>query len=112
MNVSNDPEHPVVDLTSVELTLLCEALDSHVYWQLSDCHYRNDGYVREPGSDDAEAAATIRAATALEEKLRAIEREMGKPMSALVSSPSADYRRTIEAISSEAAANNGSTSMS
>jgi hypothetical protein len=66
-------------LTAEELTLLCEALDSHVYWQLSDRHFRNNGYVGEPGSDDAEAASAIRAANALEEKLRAIEREKGFP---------------------------------
>lgn len=66
-------------LTEEELTLLCEALDSHIYWQLSDSHYRNNGYVHEPGSDDAEAAGAIRAANTLEEKLRAIEREIGVP---------------------------------
>jgi hypothetical protein len=66
-------------LTAEELTLLCEALDSHVYWQLSDRHFRNNGYVGEPDSDDAEAASAIRAANALEEKLRAIEREKGFP---------------------------------
>ena len=61
------------------MTRLCEVLDSHAYWQLSDRYYRNDGYVREPGSDDAEVAAAIAAANALEEKLRAIEREVGVP---------------------------------
>jgi hypothetical protein len=77
--VTENPTHLAVVLTAEELTLLCEALDSHAYWQLSDGHYRNNGYVREPGSDDAVAAATIRAANALEEKLRAIEREIGRP---------------------------------
>jgi len=77
MGVTENTRHLVLDLTGEELTLLCEALDSHVYWQLSDRYYRNDGYVREPGSDDAEAAAAIRAASALEEKLRAIERGIG-----------------------------------
>jgi hypothetical protein len=72
-----DPGHPIVELTAKELALLCDALDSHIYWQLSDRHYRNSGYVQEPGSDDAEAAAAIRAANVLEEKLRAIEREIG-----------------------------------
>jgi hypothetical protein len=75
--VTKNPGHLVVELTPEELTLLCEALDSHVYWQLSDRHYRNSGYVHEPGSDDADAAGAIRTANALEEKLRAIEREMG-----------------------------------
>ena len=78
--MTENPEHLVVELAAVELALICEALDSHVYWQLSDSHYRNDGYVREPGSDDPEAADSIRAATTLEERLRAIEREMGPPM--------------------------------
>lgn len=77
--VTENPEHLVPVLRAEELTLLCEALDSHVYWQLSDRHYRNDGFVREPGSDDAGAAAAIRAANALAEKLRAIEREVGSP---------------------------------
>ena len=77
--MTDSPGRLVVELTAEELTLLCEALDSHVYWQLSDCHYRDSGYVREPGSDDAEAVAGIRAANALEEKLRATEREIGLP---------------------------------
>jgi hypothetical protein len=77
--VTEDSRHLAVVLTAEELTLLCEALDSHVYWQLSDGHYRNNGYVREPSSADAVAAAAIRAANALEEKLRAIEREIGRP---------------------------------
>ncbi len=77
--MTENPGHLVVELSAEELTVLCEALDSHVYWQLSDRHYRNNGYVREPGSDDAEAAAAIRAANRLEEKLRAIEREVGPP---------------------------------
>ncbi|MGH3119168.1 MAG: hypothetical protein ACRDQ2_19030 [Gaiellales bacterium] len=78
--MTENPGHLVMVLTAEELTLLCEALDSHVYWQLSDRHFRNNGYVREPGSDDAEAAAAIRTANALEDKLRAIERELGLPM--------------------------------
>jgi hypothetical protein len=67
-------------LTAEKLTLLCEALGSHVYWQLSDHHYRDSGYVREPGSDDAEAAGAIRTANALEAKLRAIARKDGLPV--------------------------------
>lgn len=74
--MTTKPGHVVAQLTAEELTLLCEALDSHIYWQLSDHHYRSDGYVREPGSDDAVAAGAIRAANALEEKLREIEREV------------------------------------
>ncbi|HTF88356.1 MAG TPA: hypothetical protein VK843_08100 [Planctomycetota bacterium] len=46
-------------LTQRELALITEALDSHIYWQLSDEHYRSDGYVHEPGSDDADNAEQI-----------------------------------------------------
>jgi hypothetical protein len=61
-------EH-VVTLTETEIALLKEALDSHRYWQLSDEHYRNSGYVTDPGSDDEEKAEEIRDCDALEEKL-------------------------------------------
>lgn len=56
-------------LTADEAALVCEALDSHAYWQLSDEHYRRDGYVNEPGSDDADNAAEIRDADALRAKV-------------------------------------------
>ena len=36
-----------VQLTRREPSLVCEALDSHVYWQLSDERYRRDGYESE-----------------------------------------------------------------
>lgn len=52
-----------------ELVLIREAIDSHVYWQLSDEHYRHDGYVREPGSDDVDKAGEIAAAWALLRRL-------------------------------------------
>jgi hypothetical protein len=64
-------EHTVT-LTSAELHLIKEALDSHRYWQLSDEHYRNSGYVADPGSDDEEKAEEIRDVNALEEKLEAL----------------------------------------
>lgn len=60
---------PIVELTEDELELLREALDSHKYWQLSDMHYRSDGFVREPGSDDPEMIAAIAACEALERRL-------------------------------------------
>jgi len=41
-------------LSPEQITLLDEALDSRAYWQLSDSHYRNDGEIIEPGSDDPE----------------------------------------------------------
>jgi len=52
-----------------DLKLICEALDSHCYWQLSDEHYRNDGHVCEPGSDDVKVAEEIAAASALHRRL-------------------------------------------
>lgn len=48
-----------VKLTRRQLRLLADALDSHQYWQLSDEHYRNDGFVHPPGSDDDDTADTI-----------------------------------------------------
>ena len=42
-----------------EVELLCEALDSHAYWQLSDEEYRSSGGVVGTGSDDGEAADFI-----------------------------------------------------
>ena len=52
-------------LSGANLDLLIEALDSHIYWQLSDERYRNSGYVYDPGSDDNESAAEIKAANKL-----------------------------------------------
>ncbi len=40
-----------ISLTSAEVALLAEALDSHEYWQLSDPLWRNSGYVILPGED-------------------------------------------------------------
>jgi hypothetical protein len=59
----------LIDLTPDELALIIEALDSHAYWQLADEHYRNNGAVIEPGSDDPDKAAAIEAADALSAKL-------------------------------------------
>ena len=58
-------------LSEKDLDLLVEALDSHVYWQLSDQHYRSNADVLEPGSDDPEQAAEIEACLELADKLRA-----------------------------------------
>lgn len=46
--------------TPEELAMLREAIDSHIYWQLSDEHYRDDGAVEAPGSDDPEVVDDIR----------------------------------------------------
>ena len=59
-------------VTAEELHLLKEALDSHIYWQLSDEHYRHSGFVYDPGSDDAEHAAEIRACEELDEELSSV----------------------------------------
>ena len=59
-------------LSQKDLDLLVEALDSHVYWQLSDQHYRNNADVLEPGSDDPEQAAEIAACVELSDRLRAL----------------------------------------
>ena len=58
-------------LSEKDLDLLVEALDSHVYWQLSDQHYRSNADVIEPGSDDPEQAAEIEACLELSNKLKA-----------------------------------------
>lgn len=38
---------------------LAEALNSYMYWELSDMRYRSSGFVMEPGSDDADVAKAI-----------------------------------------------------
>jgi len=60
-------------LNSDAVRTLREALDSHVYWQLSDERYRNNGYVSAPGSDDPDALTKIWEACELDEVLSAIE---------------------------------------
>jgi hypothetical protein len=58
-----------LDLSPEDLGRLLAALDSHVYWQLSDRHYRNDADVLAPGSDDPEQAVEIAACRALADRL-------------------------------------------
>jgi len=58
-----------LELTEDDLNLVLSALDSHKYWQLSDEKYRNDGYVMDPGSDDAENAEEIQECDVLVEKI-------------------------------------------
>lgn len=58
-----------VELTTEEVGLLREALDSHAYWQLSDTVYRDSGHVHDPGSDDPEKVEAIRAVNDLDSKL-------------------------------------------
>jgi hypothetical protein len=54
-----------------DLDRILAALDSHVYWQLSDQQYRHDADVMNPGSDDPEQAAEIAACRELSERIAA-----------------------------------------
>lgn len=67
----------MVPLTRKEVEILDEALDSHIYWQLSDSHYRNNGYVNDPGSDDEENVKKIEEAKALVDKFDTIRAAAG-----------------------------------
>lgn len=58
-----------ITLDADEVRLLREALDSHAYWQVSDESYRNNGFVHEPGSDDEDNVAELKAIDALLVKL-------------------------------------------
>lgn len=55
-------------ITLDDVALLREALDSHVYWQLSEPEHRNSGYVLEEGE-----TPEIREAYELESKLAALQ---------------------------------------
>jgi hypothetical protein len=59
----------LMTMTPEEITKIVEAIDSHIYWQLSDEWYRANGAVLEPGSDDPDVAAEIAAFEALQDKL-------------------------------------------
>ena len=59
-----------MELSKEDLERLAEAVDSHIYWQLSDELYRRDGYVMEPGSTDPAVAAEIEYMTLLMDRLR------------------------------------------
>lgn len=73
---TTDPDAAEKDvrLSSADLERIVEALDSHVYWQLSDPYYRNDGYVRDPGSDEPEKAEEIEAVNELHDRLEQLSR--------------------------------------
>lgn len=53
----------MIDLTSLlntdALSTIRDALESHVYWQLSDPQYRNNGYVLAPATDDSDKLQEI-----------------------------------------------------
>lgn len=59
----------VLELNSAELDQLKDALDSHIYWQLSSINYRRDGYVTGKGSDNPENTWAIKEARRLLQKL-------------------------------------------
>jgi hypothetical protein len=56
-------------LDTRDLDLLTDALDSHVYWELSDREYRSGGSVHGPGAFDAENVELIARARALADRL-------------------------------------------
>ena len=56
-------------LTQAQITQIVDAIDSHIYWQLSDGLYRANGAVLGPGSDDPGVAAEIVALEALQDEL-------------------------------------------
>ena len=58
-----------VVLAREELRLVSDALDSHVYWQLSDEKYRSEGLVVGEGSDDPAARAEIERCEELRERV-------------------------------------------
>ena len=60
-----------IDVSRSDLDRIVAALDSHVYWQLSDQHYRNDAAVIGPGADDPEQAEEIAAVRELLDRLTA-----------------------------------------
>ena len=72
MALIHPPRVYTVPLDGQQLDMLIEAIDSHVYWQLSDDTYRNDGDVIEPGSDEPAQAEDIVRFRALSEKLQAL----------------------------------------
>jgi len=45
---------PTVSLSVREVLMCWCAIDSHRYWQVADEHYRKNGDVIDPGSDDPE----------------------------------------------------------
>jgi len=46
------PNRFEISLTTEEISLIVEALDSHEYWQLSEPSWRSSGAVFLPGEDD------------------------------------------------------------
>jgi hypothetical protein len=62
-------------LTEDQLDMLRSAIDSHIYWQLSDPLFRRDGDVVDPGTDVVEDAELIAAYRALDAVLAGAAQE-------------------------------------
>jgi len=56
-------------LTEAQIGQLVDAIDSHIYWQLSEHVYRANGVVLQPGSDDPDVAKEIVRFEALQDAL-------------------------------------------
>lgn len=61
-----------VELSTEDLERIVAALDSHIYWELSDQQYRSSGYVLEPGADNLAQAEEIDACTELADRLQTV----------------------------------------
>lgn len=66
-------EPMLVTLTREDFDLVLDALDSHIYWHLSDERYRQNGDVLEPGTDDEENAQAIHRARSLLSRLESLK---------------------------------------
>lgn len=60
----------ILSFDARDLDLLIDALDSHMYWELSDREYRGDGFVHGAGAFDSETIVLIDRARALADRLR------------------------------------------
>lgn len=72
-----EAEGVALSVTRAELELISAALDSHIYWELSDRQYRSAGFVRSPGADEEETAGRIREAEALMNRLEGLRPREG-----------------------------------
>ncbi len=84
----SDEDRVAIEFSADELALVCEALDSHEYWQLGDQLPRNNGLVflpgdalgqvdrywagREPSADEQLAIESIARCRMLAERLGAL----------------------------------------
>lgn len=63
-------------LSADEIGLLREALDSHMYWQLSSEDNRDSGYVVDIDAEDEDTRDELREAERLEEALAKVQAEI------------------------------------